>query len=175
MAEPTPLPIEPLTRAAFAPFGDVIETDGAQTLSINEGTTTRFHDLAAIDVASGGGTPLLSIARAEPRSPPILVRMLERHPFGSQAFHPLGGGDWLVVVAEGGARPDLATMRCFHAGGQQGINYRLGTWHHPLLALTAQDYLVVDRGGPGENLEEVWFEDAADHRTIAAADIARLG
>ncbi len=40
------LAIEPLTRAAFAPFGDVIETAGAKQIPINLGTTVRFHDLA---------------------------------------------------------------------------------------------------------------------------------
>ena len=46
------LPVEPLTRAAFAPFGDVIEADGAQCFEINNGSTTRFHDLARVDVAA---------------------------------------------------------------------------------------------------------------------------
>lgn len=40
------LTLEPLTRAAFEPFGDVIELDGAQHFPINGGTTERFHDLA---------------------------------------------------------------------------------------------------------------------------------
>jgi ureidoglycolate lyase len=31
-------------------------------------------------------------------------------------------------------------------------------WHHPLLVLNADcRFLVVDRKGPGNNLEEVWF------------------
>ncbi|MBT5649407.1 MAG: ureidoglycolate lyase, partial [Rhodospirillaceae bacterium] len=47
----------PLTKEVFAPFGDVIETDGAQRLSINEGTTDRFHDLAGVDVSADGGKP----------------------------------------------------------------------------------------------------------------------
>ena len=34
----------PLTREAFAPFGDVIETEGAHHYPINQGTTERYHD-----------------------------------------------------------------------------------------------------------------------------------
>ena len=34
--------IEKLTRAAFAPFGDVIETSGAKHFTINQGFATRF-------------------------------------------------------------------------------------------------------------------------------------
>ena len=60
----------PLTREAFAPFGDVIQTDGAQRVKINEGTTERFHDLARVDLASRGGYPLINIFRGQPRPQP---------------------------------------------------------------------------------------------------------
>lgn len=49
----TALAIEPLTREAFAPFGDVIELEGARQFPINQGTTTRFHDLANVEVGEG--------------------------------------------------------------------------------------------------------------------------
>jgi ureidoglycolate lyase len=163
----TPLAVEPLTRVAFAPFGDVIEVDGAERRLINEDTTERFHDLAAIDVATGGGMPIVSIFRAKARPRPIAIRMLEHHPLGSQAFFPLEDAHWLVVVAQGDATPDLATLRCFRAGGRQGINYRRHCWHHPVLALLpVHQFLVIDRGGPGDNTIEHWF-DAAATRTIA--------
>ena len=45
------LTIEPLTRSAFAPFGTVIETQGATRLPINQETTIRFDALTAVDVA----------------------------------------------------------------------------------------------------------------------------
>ena len=57
----------PLTRDAFAPFGDVIEVDGAHRIEINNGTTERFHNLAAVDVTSEGGHPLINIFRGQPR------------------------------------------------------------------------------------------------------------
>lgn len=151
------LPVEPLTKEAFAPFGDVIEAADAEQQLINEGTTVRFHDLAAVDVGGEGGHPLISIFRATPRPTPIAIRMMERHPLGSQAFYPLAMYVWLVVVCEGTAAPDPATLRCFRATGEQGVNYRPNVWHHPLLVLQPQDFLVVDRGGPGDNLEEHWF------------------
>ena len=44
------LAIEPLTRDAFAPFGDVIEADDDHlSFPINAGTSQRFHDLARLD------------------------------------------------------------------------------------------------------------------------------
>lgn len=111
------LAIEPLTKAAFEPFGDVIEMAGAQTRPINEGFATRFHDLARIEAGKRKGKPMLSLFRATRRPAPLIIAMLERHPLGSQAFYPLSPEDWLVVVAEGGDCPDLATLRCFRASG----------------------------------------------------------
>jgi ureidoglycolate lyase len=152
------LAIEPLTKAAFAPFGDVIEMAGAETRSINEGYATRFHDLARIKTGKQKGKPILSLFRATRRPAPIIIAMLERHPLGSQAFYPLSPDDWLVVVAEGDDQPDLETLRCFKAAGTQGVNYARGTWHFPVLVLVPQqDFLVVDRQGPGNNLEEFQF------------------
>ncbi|MCW2306366.1 ureidoglycolate lyase [Rhodobium gokarnense] len=142
---------EPLTRDAFAPFGTVIETAGAKSFQINEGFATRYHALASADPGDGG-TAILSIFRGRRRPDPIRIAMLERHPLASQAFVPLSAHDWLVVVAE---EPRAESLRCFHARGDQGVQYARGVWHHPLLVLAPeQDFLVVDRDGPGGNLEE---------------------
>jgi ureidoglycolate lyase len=47
-------------------------------------------------------------------------------------------------------------LRGFIARGTQGVNYRRNVWHHPLLVLEDDSrFLVIDRGGPGDNLEEV--------------------
>ena len=68
---------------------------------------------------------------------------------------PLAALSYLVVVAPGDDAPDVQALRCFVAEAGQGINYARGTWHHPLLSLHATtDFLVIDRGGPGFNLEE---------------------
>jgi len=148
---------EPLTAEAFMPFGAVIEAEGAETRVINEGHALRRHALAAVE-AGPDGRAILSIFEATRRPLPLVIDMLERHPLASQAFFPLSPEDWLVVVAEGDAEPDAATLRCFRASGRQGVNYRAGAWHFPVLILTdRQDFLVADRDGPGENLEERWF------------------
>jgi ureidoglycolate lyase len=148
------LAVAPLTRATFAPYGDVIEADAANDqYAVNDGTATRFDDLARIDTARHGGHPLLSIFRARPRALPFDVVMLESHPLGSQAFVPLDPALAFVVVvaADPGAEP-----QAFLARRGQGVNYHRGTWHHPLIALErVGDFLVVDRGGEGHNCDEV--------------------
>ena len=144
--------IEPLSRLAFKPFGDVIEMDGAELININQNFAQRFNNLASVDVSTDGGAVNISLAAAVPRPHPIAITMMERHPLGSQIFYPLDDGHWLVLVC---ANPgDLSSFRCFEATGQQGINYSRGIWHHPLLVLKAQRFFVVDRQGLGNNLEE---------------------
>ncbi len=148
---------ELLTRQAFAPFGDVVEMDGVSHFTINQGYAERFAGLARIDVASDGGDTAVGIVVAEPRPRPIAIRLMERHPLGSQLFFPLQDRAWLVLVC--GAVNDASTYRAFRATGRQGVNYARNTWHHPLLVLDpASRFLVVDRQGPGTNLEEQWLE-----------------
>ncbi|MGF6772073.1 ureidoglycolate lyase [Paraburkholderia sp. GAS199] len=148
------LAIEPLTKAAFAPFGDVIELDGAKQIPINLGTTIRYHDLAKVDVTDESGRTLVNLFRGQPRTLPFEVKMLERHPLGSQAFVPLNDKPYLVVVAPAGEL-DPQAIRAFVTSGWQGVNYAKGVWHHPLIALgEVSDFIVVDRGGEGLNLNE---------------------
>ena len=73
--------------------------------------------------------------------------MVERHPLGSQAFIPMQGGAYLVLVAKAGETVDPSDLTAFIATGDQGVNYHAGTWHHPILALDkVSDFIVVDRG-----------------------------
>ena len=147
---------EPLTRAAFAPFGQVIETRNSDHFPINGGMTDRFHALSTVEL-DPDGKAILSIFRSRRWADPIQIKMLERHPLASQAFMPLSAHDWLVVVAE---TPEAQALKCFRARGDQGVQYAAGVWHHPLLVDRAQQFLVIDRDGAGRNLEEAFFEQA---------------
>jgi ureidoglycolate lyase len=143
----------PLTPEAFAPFGDVIATAGHEPRIINEGLTERYHDLAKVETTPDGGHALINIFRSTPKPLPITVTSMERHPLGSQAFMPLEPVPFLVLVADDPSRFD--TYRFFITNSRQGVNYRRDVWHHYCLALEQRtDFLVVDRGGPGNNLEE---------------------
>ncbi len=148
------LRIRKLTRSAFAPFGDVIETRAAHSYLINNDTTRRYHDLANVDVSARGGRPLINIFRAQPTHLPFEIRMMERHPLGSQAFMPLALLRYLIVVAENADDGAPGKVHAFISEGGQGVNYRRGTWHHPLLALDGvNDFMVIDRGGKGNNCD----------------------
>jgi ureidoglycolate lyase len=156
------LKIAPLTGAAFVPYGDVIETEGREHYPINAGMAERYSDLANVDVSAAGGRPIISLCRAQPVVLPLNLRLMERHPLSSQAFIPLSPMAFLIVVAPPGETLRSEDIRAFLSNGRQGINYRAGTWHHPLLALNeVTDFLVVDRGGDGNNCDELVIADRA--------------
>lgn len=148
----------PLTREAFAPFGSVIEKKDSEVRHINNGMCTRHHDLAPVDAAEGG-RPAISIFAGKPYDMPLRLTMVERHPLGSQAFMPLHNRPFLVVVC-----PDEAgkpgTPSAFVTQSGQGVSFPAGLWHGVLTPLDEPgDFLVVDRVGPGENLEEFAFNE----------------
>lgn len=155
---PERLEIRPLTAEAFAPYGEVIEPSPERVRMINGGTTERHHALSAADVVGEGARVVLNIFRGQPRRFPYAVDMMERHPLGSQSFSPLAPKPFLVVVApDEDGRPGRPEV--FFAADGQGVNYRRNVWHHPLMALdTPSDFLVVDREGPGNNLQEFFFD-----------------
>ena len=149
-----------LTRESFAPFGDVIDAGGDNHYPINAGKTERYHALARPEAVGPGGHVLISLAKATPYDVPLKLTMVERHPLGSQAFMPLSPRPFLVVVChdENGAP---GTPHAFLTQPGQGVNYPRNSWHGVLTPIgEPQDFLIVDRGGAGNNLEEFFFPEA---------------
>jgi ureidoglycolate lyase len=157
------LAVEPLTSVAFQAFGEVIEAPRDGGRPANDGTAQRYDDVAALVLTAGGGQPQLSLFRVCPGNLPLECRNLERHPLSSQAFVPVGAARFLVVVAPaGGPAPDAAGTRAFLARGGQGVNYRPGVWHHPVLALDAEtDFVMVGRADDGHDCDLAPFAAAA--------------
>lgn len=149
---------QPLTAEAFAPFGDIIEAEANTPLAINNDLAQRYDDLAFVDVGDEGGRPNVSIFVSQPRPLPVVIDMVERHPLGSQLFVPLGNHPYLVAVTDGTPPFEAADLSVFLVNDGRGVNYRKGLWHLPLCPLYAPGrFLVVDRGGPGENCDEFHF------------------
>ena len=173
---------EPLTPEAFADFGDVIQV-GNDPIMINEGTTERHHKLSMVQLNGPQGQKvvegangqaaagIINIFRAQPRPMPMKIKMMERHPLGSQAFLPTNDKPYLVLVCLGETAPDPETLKLFLVEGPNadirpsttGVSYKANCWHHPLLALDeVTDFWVVDRMGSGNNLEEQDFDAELD-------------
>ncbi|WP_454805925.1 ureidoglycolate lyase [Paraburkholderia fungorum] len=143
---------QPLTRDAFSDFGDVIDTAAGQSFAVNGGRAMRHHDLARIETLGDGSYAQLSIFLSEPVELPFESDILEQHPLGSQAFVPMDGSRFLVVVAPASDIVDPASIRAFITNGRQGVHYRASVWHAPLAVLERRgEFLVVDRGGGGNN------------------------
>ena len=145
----------PITRERFAPYGDVIESADADKAAMNAARFERFDDLCSIDMG-GDGRVAISIARCRvATSLPYRIDMVERHPLGSQAFVPLTPSRMVVVVAPPGESVEAGDLQAFVTNGRQGINYRRGTWHMPLIAFdNGQEFLVIDRAPDRPNCEE---------------------
>lgn len=151
--------LQPLTQAAFAPFGDVLEATGEPDKVINAGMCGRFHDLASLDFTGPNARAGISLFRSRARTLPYTLDMMERHPLGSQAFLPMSPDPFMVIVA-----PDDAgqpgTPVAFLTSPGQGVNYHRNTWHGVLTPLVDNAlFAVVDRIGDGNNLEEFVFDE----------------
>ena len=155
----TTITAQPITAAAFAPYGEVLAPRDTATKMINAGRCERHHALATVQ--RGGGEAIISIFRSQPVTLPYDCALLERHPLGSQAFIPLSDRPWLSVVApDEGGRPGAPLAFIVPAG--VGVNLHAGVWHGVLTPLDhAADFLVVDREGDGVNLEEVAIDPVA--------------
>ncbi len=155
---------EELTSEGFAAFGDVIARDPGASVAINGGDVLRHHDLAKVDVMADGGRPVISIFQVlKPATLPFRLRLMERHLLSSQAFVPLAGSTYLVAVAPPGREPRIDAVRCFVARDGTGINLHPGVWHHPLIALDASDFLVIDRG--------TTFDEDCETNSLSGNDI----
>ncbi|HEY4119630.1 MAG TPA: ureidoglycolate lyase, partial [Byssovorax sp.] len=135
----------------------------------NMGTARRFDRLAALENLRATATANVAVFRCQPcTARPVPVRLLERHPHTTQLFAPMTARRYLVVVARGGDRPDLSTLAAFVATGAEGVTYRPGVWHHPLIALDAAcDFacVVFEDGTAGDC-------DAVELAGDAARDVA---
>ena len=155
--------IDQLDASVFSKFGKIVEKKNALELrSINQGTTTRYHNISELDLEIKNGISSISIFSGTPRKLPIEIKIMEKHPVASQSFLPIQDYDWLIVVSEEkNELPDLNTLRCFHVNGDTGITYNKNVWHHPLLVKKKQDFWVVDRINDQEdasiNLKEYNF------------------
>ena len=152
----------PITPERFAPYGDLIYASPGSRNVMNDARFERFSGLADVDVDTKSGVaPSISLARCKvAMTLPYRFDLVERHPLGSQAFMPLSRFSFFVVVAPPGESVEREDLCAFITNGNQGVNYHKGVWHMPMIAFEeGQEFLIVDRGGDGENCEEHYFSD----------------
>ena len=141
-----------ISRSNFAAFGDLISTNDIVPIDINAGYAKRFDNLADLNTAKDGGKAVVSIFSSLKRTFPMTIDMMEKHPLGSQAFMPMKETTFLCFVAPPGDLPDINKIQSFIIPPKNGINYKPGIWHFPLISTEDANFLVIDRKGRGENL-----------------------
>lgn len=139
---------QPLTKEAFAPYGDVIDMPTQAGRNYYEDALGNLRPAAR---------PSLSVTLREPTPDrPLTSKLLERHEFSSQSFVPVDVGRWLIVVAPhataGG--PDLGGLQAFIADGRHGVTYKPNTWHHGLTTLDKPGSFAVFMWKAGTEDEE---------------------
>ncbi|KAF3922038.1 hypothetical protein ABW20_dc0106938 [Dactylellina cionopaga] len=110
------IPVAPLTPAAFAPFGTVIENPKSAPTgaTVNQGTAAKYPEISPfVSYRAPSGKPAsgrLNLFVCSPRKLTdngctFTVHILERHPYTTQTFIPVGldkndpGRRYLVIVA----------------------------------------------------------------------------
>ena len=141
-----------INRSNFNTYGDLISTNDINPMDINAGYAKRFDNLANLDTSKDGGKTIVSIFSALIRNFPMKIDMMEKHPLGSQAFIPMKETTFLCFVAPPGEFPDINKIESFIIPSKNGINYKPGIWHFPLISTEDTNFLVIDRKGKGENL-----------------------
>ena len=144
---------KPINKENFSKFGELVTTEGLKSIDINNGYAKRFEEAVKLDTFQDRGETTISIFSALKRTFPMKIDMMEQHPLGSQAFIPMKETTFLVLVAPKSDKPDLNKIESFIIPPGIGINYKVGTWHFPLISTEDMKFLVIDRKGPGDNLK----------------------
>lgn len=156
------LTLEPLTQASFSDYGDILSIQNNSSKIINEGYARKYFDLCTMDTNDKGGHTSIHIYLAKKRDFPLSIHMLEKHPFFSQAFIPRSREPFLVVIAQGEDTPDLTTIKAFITNGNQGVHYKKGLWHFPLISLKDDEqFIVIDR--TDLNIAQNRVEECVEH------------
>ena len=155
------LKVEPLTKKSFNEYGKVISTENSDSKIINNGFAKKYYELCVMDTDEYGGKSTLHIYEAKKRTFPLRITMLEKHPYFSQTFMPRSTRTFLSVVCLGDEKPDLSTLKAFITNGNQGVYYKRGVWHFPLISLEDDEqFIVIDRSDCGK--EENMIEDCLE-------------
>ncbi|HPF27258.1 MAG TPA: ureidoglycolate lyase [Steroidobacteraceae bacterium] len=146
------LPLRDPTPAALQPYGVRVGADA--TAPRHSAFYGESVELWSPGRFRSDSDTCLSVARVHPRQNE--VTWMERHFKHTQAFIPMGGAPFVVVL---GAPTDTNvphpdSVRAFHFDGSCGLLLHIGTWHEfPFATTQAVDMVVVLRNETNRDLE----------------------
>ncbi|MEH2512850.1 ureidoglycolate lyase [Nitrobacteraceae bacterium AZCC 1564] len=156
---------ELLTAARFSAFGTVLEAGNQAGRLVNQGRARRLEGIRAFS-HERGNVPVVDLYQVDRSDLPFKVTCFERHPLSDQVFTPMACARYLVIVApdDANGQPDLSKVSAFVAQSTQGICYRRGTWHAPMIALDAPALMsmLMWEAGDSRDCEEYWLDAGRD-------------
>jgi len=163
----TIIPVVDAAKADVASLGQAIGIPAsvAPRASSFYGNAVRLWD---IDGFVSDADTTLTVARLTPRPPEI--RFLERHFKHTQAFIPLGGKPYIVVMAPPtpDGLPDPKAVKAYRFSGGTGFLMHIGTWHEFPFALESDtDLIVLLRHETNRDLRQI------EHGEARGADLEK--
>ena len=151
--------INKITNTNFNEFGDFINPYEKKAEDINTNTTKSYFDLANIEILGQDKKVRLNLFDAKKRKFPLMIDMLEKHPFSSQVFLPLGKDPFFVIVCPASPKPGLNNLKIFKIENGNGVNFKPDIWHFPLISINDAKFITVDKKHADNNLEIYNFTD----------------
>jgi ureidoglycolate lyase len=149
----------PIDAASFAPYGQLLDEPSNGTRDDYVGRLEAAPlEARGSNAAPSGLKANLAVIRAMPKPMPLRLEAMERHPYSSQAFMPLGAARYLVLVCPGrpDGAPDLDRLSAFTCRSDQAINYNRGTWHHGMTTLDAPGTFAMFMWDEGSERDTEW-------------------
>ena len=153
------LDIKKITKDNFALYGDVITIKDKSSEVINNNTTQSFFDLANIEILGEDNNARLNIFNAKKRIFPLNIDMLEMHPLSSQVFLPMSATDFITLVTPKDIKPNLNKLECFKISNGDGINFKPGVWHFPLISIQDAKFITIDKKDAEKNIKIYHFTE----------------
>ena len=148
-----------ITKDNFSQYGDLITTRNKISEGINKNTTQSFFDLANIEILGEDNNARLNIFNAKKRIFPLNIDMLEMHPLSSQVFLPMSQTYFIVLVAPIDIKPNLNKIECFKIFNGDGVNFKSGVWHFPLISTQDAQFITIDKKDAEKNIEIYRFTE----------------
>ncbi len=149
--------IDTISNTNFLEFGDFINPYDKKAEDINTNTTKSYFDLANIEILGEDTKARLNLFDAKKRKFPLMIDMLEKHPFSSQVFLPLGNSPFFVIVCPPSTKPDLNNLKIFKIENGNAVNFKPMVWHFPLISINDAKFITIDKKYADNNLEIYTF------------------
>lgn len=146
-----------MKKEEFENFGDVIEVEGEKMRIIKKGKNERYNDMERVEEEGKKKREIINIFRGKYFEEKIDIMMMERNKLGQKDLIKMKGRKFMVVVEEDEG-DGKERKRDFIERGDKGVNYMRNIWNKKIIEMEKkQDFMVVEREGREDNMEEYFL------------------